>query len=105
MLFMISCHQENIEPLPNISTDIFLQKENVVSDGFELNINLPNDGIYFICMIDIETKQVLSKEKIIGNKGINKLNIYTKSIESRYLYLVLIDNNRTELNKTTLILK
>lgn len=105
LLFMISCHQENIEPLPKISSDIFFQKENMVSDGIELNINLPKDGIYFLSMIDVETNEVLTKEKFIGINGLNKLNIYTKSVQSRYLYLVLYDENKIELNKTKLVLK
>lgn len=105
LLFMTSCYQENIEPLPNISTDIFSQKENMISDGIELNINLPKEGIYFLSIIDTETNQLISKERFVGINGLNKLNIYTKSIQSRYLYLVLHDENKIELNKTKLVLK
>lgn len=103
--FMCSCYQETIEPLPDITTDIFSQKENIINDGIELNINLPADGVYFVSMVDLETNQLVSKEKLNGIKGLNKLNIYTKSISSRYLYLVLQDENKNELNKTKLVLK
>jgi hypothetical protein len=102
---MVSCHQEIIEPIPDIQSNIFSQKENQIGDKGEMSFNLEYEGVYFISLIDVETKQVISREKILGVKGTNKLNIYTKTIESRYLYLVLVDNNRVELNRTTLILK
>jgi len=48
---------------------------------------------------------VVSKEKIFGKIGDNKIKIYTKTLQSKYLYLVLENVNRKELKKTTLILK
>jgi hypothetical protein len=105
LFFIVSCHQENIEPLPELSNDIFSQKENIINNGTEVNMNLPKDGIYFLSMIDVETNELLTKERFIGINGLNKLNIYTKSVQSRYLYLVLHDENKIELNKTKLVLK
>jgi hypothetical protein len=105
LIFLTSCVQEVIEPIPDIQSNIFSQKENQIGDKGEMSFNLEYEGVYFISLIDIESKQVISREKILGVKGTNKLNIYTKTIESRYLYLVLVDNNRVELNRTTLILK
>ncbi len=105
LLFLISCTQEVIEPIPPKQSNVFLQKENTIQNTDEISFNLDFEGIYFISLVDIKTKQVISREKILGTKGTNKLNIYTKSVDSRYLYLILMDNNRVELNRTTLILQ
>lgn len=105
LLLFTSCVQEVVDPIPTKPSDIFSQKENIVLDTEEVSFELQKEGSYFISLIDVNTNQVLSREKIIGVKGINKLNIYTKSIESRYLYLVLTDNNRLEINRTKVIFK
>lgn len=107
-LFIIlstSCVQEIVEPIPTDTSNIFSQKETIVLDSEEISFELDKDGSYFISLIDVETNLLLTKEKIIGIKGINKLNIYTKSIESRYLYLVLTDINKVEINRTKVIFK
>lgn len=105
MFFMISCHKEDIAPLPKPVENIFLQTENQISDSDFLNFELVSDGTYYLVLQDVETNQVISKEKFIGVEGLNKLNIYTKSIQSRYLYLVLQDETKKEINKTKLVLK
>ena len=105
-LFLIlttSCMQEVVEPIPTKPSNIFSQKETIISDGDEISFELELEGSYCITLEDIETSQVISREKILGVKGINKLNIYTKSIESRYLYLVLSSNCRKELFRTMVI--
>ena len=104
-LFLVSCIDEVVKPTPKINETIFSQKENMISDGIELTIKLPKDGVYFLSMIDIETNQLITKERFVGISGLNKLNIYTKSVQSRYLYLVLHADNKIELNKTKLVLK
>ena len=95
--------QEVVEPIPTKPSNIFSQKETIISDGDEISFELELEGAYCITLEDIETSQVISREKILGVKGINKLNIYTKSIESRYLYLVLSSNCRKELFRTMVI--
>ena len=95
--------REVVEPVPTKTSNIFSQKENTILDGDEISFELEVEGTYFITLVDIETSKVLTREKIVGIKGINNLNIYTKSIESRYLYLVLSDNNRKEIIRTTVI--
>ncbi len=105
MFFMFSCYKEDIAPLPKPVENIFLQTENQISDSDFLNFELASDGTYYLILQDVETNQVISKEKFIGVKGLNKLNIYTKSIQSRYLYLVLQDETKKEINKTKLVLK
>lgn len=102
---LTSCVQEIVEPVPTKSSDIFSQKETTVSDKGEINFELEVGGTYFVTLVDVVTNQVVSREKIVGVRGSNKLNIYTKSIESRYLYLVLTDSNRVEVGRTKLIFK
>lgn len=107
-LFLIlttSCMQEVVDPIPTNTSNIFSQKENIILDGDEIIFELEVEGPYCLTLVDIETNQVVTREKIVGIKGINKLNIYTKSIESRYLYLVLSSNCRKELHRTKVIFK
>ena len=103
LLLLTSCVQEVVEPLPVPTTNIFSQKENRIVDGDEVTFILELEGTYFLSLVDIETNQVVAKEKISAIKGINKKNIYTKSIQSRYLYLVLSDIDRKEINRTKLV--
>lgn len=104
-LFLVSCIDEVVEPMPELNENIFSHQESNISNGSEIQFELPKNGIYFLSMIDIETNQLITKERFVGIIGVNKLNIYTKSIQSRYLYLVLHDENKIELNKTKLVLK
>lgn len=107
-LFLIlttSCMQEVVEPIPTKPSNIFSQKETIILDGDEIIFELEVEGEYCLTLVDVETSQVITREKIVGIKGINKLNIYTKSIESRYLYLVLSSNCRRELLRTKVIFK
>jgi hypothetical protein len=107
MVFMISCYKEEIEPTPQPKplVDIFTYTETSVNDGQEIMFRLNSDSLYIIKLIDKPTNQVVSKEKIFGKIGDNKIKIYTKTLQSKYLYLVLENVNRKELKKTTLILK
>lgn len=104
-LILTSCVSEVIEPVPppDVIRNVFDIKESQVTNGQTIYFNLPSNGVYFLTLIDIKTNQVVSRERVIGVKGVSELNIYTKSIESRYLYLVLTDGNRVELNRTKLI--
>ena len=105
-MFMISCHKEEIVPIPQpkASVDIFTQSESSVSNGDEIMFKLTSDSTYILKLVDKTTNQVISKEKILGKIGENKLKIYTKTIESKYLYLVLENANKQQISKTTLIL-
>ena len=103
LLLLTSCVQEVVEPIPAPTANIFSQKENRILDGDEVTFILESEGTYFLSLVDVETNQVISKEKISAIKGTNKKNIYTKSIQSRYLYLVLYDIDRKEINRTKLV--
>lgn len=104
MFFMISCYKEEINPIPQPKplVDIFSQSESSISDGEEIMFKLDSDAEYIIKLVDKSNNQVLSKEKIKGKLGENKIRIYTKSLQSKYLYLVLENVDKKELNKTNL---
>jgi hypothetical protein len=101
---MISCHKEEILPVtpPIARVDVFTQSDNSVSNGDEIMFKLTSDSTYILKLVDKATNQVISKEKIVGKIGENKLNIYTKSIQSKYLYLILESIDKKEIKKTTI---
>lgn len=107
MIFMVSCHKEDILPTPpkKPEIDVFTVTENEVSDGEEVMFKLTSDSTYTLKLVDKANGQVLSKEKIKGIIGANKIKIYTKSLPAKYLYLVLEDGNKKEITKTTIIAK
>jgi AAA+ superfamily predicted ATPase len=100
--FIISCTKMEIEPMPQPKpvVDIFSVSESSVKDGDEIMFKLDISEIYIIKLVDVQTNQVISKEKITGKIGENKIKVYTKSIQSRYLYLVLEDVYKKEIKKT-----
>lgn len=105
ILILTSCVTEVIEPVPppHIIKSIFDLKENQVTNGQFINFDLPTDGIYTLTLIDKESGQVVSREKFSGKKGENIKKIYTSSIKSQYLYLLLEDVAKKEIGKTTII--
>ena len=107
LVFMFSCTKMEIEPIPppKVDVDIFTVSESEVSDGDQITFKLSSDSVYVMKLVDKTTNQVVSKEKIKGINGVNKMKIYTKSLQSKYLYLVLEDINKKEINKTTIIVK
>ena len=104
--FIISCTKMEIDPIPQpkVQIDIFSVSESSVSDGEEIMFKLTSDSTYLLKLVDVQSGQVLTKEKIIGKIGENKLKIYTKSVPSKYLYLVLEDINKNQKGKTKLTL-
>jgi hypothetical protein len=54
-------------------------------------------------MLD-QTQNVITRERINGKVGQNKLKIYTSSLPVKYLYLTLEDNTRTQIGKTSIII-
>jgi hypothetical protein len=56
-------------------------------------------------MIDKNTNQVMSREKIKCVIGENKIRVYTKTIPSQYLYLTLEDSFDNQLGKTIITTK
>jgi hypothetical protein len=92
------------EPKPEIPTDIFTVKEVNVTDGGVLNFNLKSESTYTVTLFDSVDQQVVTRERIVGKIGRNSINIYTKSLPSRYLYLSLKDEHNNQVGKTLLII-
>ena len=84
---------------------IFNVSENKVTNGQSIHFDLPSAGTYTLTLIDKESGQVISRERFIGQNGENIKKIYTNSIQSQYLYLLLEDVTKKEIGKTIIITK
>jgi hypothetical protein len=105
LLLLAGCTKPEL-PTPEPPVEkIFNVGESNVVDNQSIYFDLPSAGTYFLVLIDKESGQVISREKFTGQIGENVKKIYTKSIQVRYLYLVLEDGDKTQLKKTTIILK
>lgn len=92
-------------PLPNPPVDkIFNVGESSVTNGQSIHFDLPSAGVYTLTLIDKESGNVVSRERFTGQYGENVKKIYTKSLQSRYLYLLLEDVTKKEISKTTIII-
>ena len=91
-------------PEPPIEKIFNVDESNVV-DNQSIYFDLPSKGIYMLTLIDKESGQVVSRERFIGQSGENVKKIYTKSLQARYLYLVLEDEDKNQLKKTIIIVK
>jgi hypothetical protein len=105
LIFLFSCSKdESIEPIPEPIeiSKIFTVTESTVTNGQLIYFDLPSTDTYILVLTDKESGQVISKEKFVGKKGENVKKIFTNSISVKYLYLTLMDNNNTQINKTTI---
>jgi hypothetical protein len=103
LILLAGCTKPELPtPVPTV-TYVFDVKESKVTNGQDIYFKLPSAGAYTLTLIDKESGQVLSRERFIGKDGENIKKIYTNSIESQYLYLVLEDVTKTEIGKTALI--
>ena len=106
LILLVGCTKMDIEPTPPPTVQkIFSVKESRVTDGQSIHFDLPLDGVYTLTLIDKETGQVIGREKFNGKIGENIKKIYTNSIQSQYLYLLLEDVTKKEIGKTTIITK
>jgi hypothetical protein len=104
MVLLWGCTKPEL-PTPEPPVEkIFTATESRVIDGQTIYFDLPSDGIYTLTYIDVETGQVISREKFNGKKGENIKKIYTKSIISKYLYLILASEDNAQISKTKLTL-
>ena len=95
-----------IEPTPPPAVQkIFSVKESKVVNGQSIYFDLPLTGIYTLTLIDKESGQVVSRERFTGISGENIKKIYTNSIQSQYLYLLLEDVTKNQIGKTIIIIK
>ncbi len=106
LLLLVACSGPELEMPEGLSIDdIFSVSESNVTNGESIHFDLPEKGTYTLTLIDKESGQTISREKFIGQSGENVKKIYTKSLQSRYLYLLLEDVTKKELGKTTIIIK
>ena len=91
-------------PTPPVEK-IFSVGESSVTNGQSIYFDLPSAGVYTLTLIDKESGQVISRERFIGQSGENIKKIYTNSIQSQYLYLLLEDVTKNEIGKTIIITK
>jgi hypothetical protein len=87
------------------NTNIFSSKQTEVTDGQIITFDLKVNGVYTLTIGDSVTNQVMTRERFTGKIGQNKLTLYTKSLPTSYLYLLLEDGNKTQVGKTTIIIK
>jgi hypothetical protein len=108
LIFLVlfwSCTKMEIEPTPQPVQKIFSVSESRVTDGQSIHFDLPVDGVYTLTLIDKESGNVVGRERFIGKTGENIKMIYTNSLQSQYLYLLLQDVTLKEIGKTTIITK
>jgi signal peptidase I len=106
LVLLVGCTKMDIEPTPPpVVQKIFSVKESRVTDGQSIYFDLPSDGVYTLTLIDKETGQVIGRERFTGKIGDNIKKIYTNSIQSQYLYLLLEDVTKKEIGKTIIITK
>jgi len=103
LLLLVSCRKVDIQPEPPQVPDIFSVTESTVTNNSDISFKLDKAGIYIIKLIDKNTEQVVTKERINGKVGTNTIKIYTRALPVKYLYLVLSDENNVQINKTTII--
>jgi hypothetical protein len=99
------CRKTQVIPTPQPVPNIFSVKESSVENGQEIQFELTQNGVYTLTIGDSVTNQVLTRERFNGQIGINKKKIYTKGLESKYLYLLLEDVTKNKLGKTIIIVK
>jgi hypothetical protein len=102
ILLLASCTKVEITPIPPPVQNIFSVTESTVSNGGEIYFDLKTEGVYTLTLIDAAQNQVITRERINGKAGQNKLKIYTSSLPVKYLYLVLEDGSKTQIAKTTI---
>jgi len=105
-LTLLGCRKVEVRPEPKpITTNVFNNAKNTIDNGQEIQFDLTKNGVYTLTIGDSATNQVLTRERFNGQIGINKKKIYTKGLQSKYLYLLLEDVTKNKLGKTIIIVK
>ena len=103
LILTVGCTKPELPtPTPPVEK-IFSVGESKVVNGQSIYFDLPSAGTYTLTLIDKETGQVVSRERFIGQYGENVKKIYTNSIQSTYLYLLLEDVTKKEIGKTIIV--
>lgn len=85
--------------------DIFTLTQSKVLDGGSVSFNLPTEGTYILTLIDTQNNNITTRERFKGKPGLNKMNVYSKSLSSKSFYLLLEDENRFQIGKTLILLQ
>lgn len=105
-LSLVACKKvAPVVVVPPVNSDVFSVFQSSIDNGQELQFNLTKSGVYTLTLGDSVTNQVLTKERFNGQIGQNKKKIYTKSLSVKYLYLLLEDESKNKVGKTTIIVK
>jgi hypothetical protein len=106
LILLVGCTKPEL-PTPDViaKDNIFNVTESRVLNGQSIYFDLPSAGTYTLSLMDVTTNQVISRERFVGQNGENVKKIYTNSLPTGYLYLVLEDAGRNELKKTKIIIK
>lgn len=104
LLALGSCRKMDLPPTPPQVVDIFSVTESTITNNSDISFKLDSAGIYIIKLVDKNTEQVITKEKINGKVGTNTIKIYTRTLPVKYLYLILDDEGGNQVNKTTIII-
>jgi len=106
VLTLIGCKKiEPSAPVVSINNkEFFSVSENTVKNEDIMNFTLTTVGTYTLTMIDTIQNQVVSRERFTGKVGLNSLKIYTNSLPTKYLSVVLKDKNNNEIGKTRIII-
>ena len=106
VLTLVGCKKiEPPAPVVSINNkEFFSVSENTVKNGDVINFKLTTIGIYTLTMIDTIQNQVVSKERFTGKVGLNSLKIYTNTLPTKYLSVVLKDQNNVQIGKTKIII-
>jgi len=84
--------------------EFFSLSENKVKNGDVINSNLTTGGVYTLTMIDTVQNQVVSRERFTGKVGLNSLKIFTNTLPTKNLSVILKDKNNNEIGKTRIII-
>ena len=105
VVFILSC-KKTVPFTPESPTNVefFSLPENKVKNGDVININLTTVGTYTLTMIDTVQNQVVSRERFTGKVGLNPLKIFTNTLPTKYLSVVLKNQNNNEIGKTRIII-
>jgi hypothetical protein len=105
VILLWGCTKPELPTPPAPVEKIFAVGESSVINGQSIYFDLPSAGVYYLTLIDKESGNVVSREKFTGQNGENVKKIYTNSLQSRYLYLLLEDVTKKEISKTTIIIQ
>jgi DNA helicase TIP49 (TBP-interacting protein) len=86
------------------NVEFFSLSENKIKNGDVININLTTGGVYTLTMIDTVQNQVVSRERFTGKVGLNSLKIFTNTLPTKNLSVVLKDQNNNQIGKTRIII-